>query len=67
MRKLTPSCFHADRQLTDAKARLAKMEEVIAMISSAKSRGQNLRDVMPADYLAILENAEVGNHLLILR
>lgn len=40
------------------------MEEVIAMISSAKSRGQNLRDVMPDDYLAILEDAEVGGHFL---
>ncbi|KAK3885458.1 hypothetical protein Pcinc_010338 [Petrolisthes cinctipes] len=45
-------------QLTEAKSRLAKMEEVIAMISTAKSLGQNVRDVMPAEYLAILEDAE---------
>lgn len=45
-------------QLSKAKERLAKMEEVIAMISQARQSGQNLRDVLPQDYLAILEEAE---------
>lgn len=35
------------------------MEEVIAMISQARQTGQNLRDVIPPDYLTILEEAEV--------
>ncbi|XP_045137931.1 uncharacterized protein LOC123520093 isoform X12 [Portunus trituberculatus] len=45
-------------QLSKAKERLAKMEEVITMISQARQSGQNLRDVLPQDYLAILEEAE---------
>ncbi|XP_050688542.1 uncharacterized protein LOC126981470 isoform X6 [Eriocheir sinensis] len=45
-------------QLSRAKDRLAKMEEIIAMISQARHTGQNLRDVIPPDYLAILEEAE---------
>ena len=37
------------------------MEDVIAMITEARQNGQNLRDVLPPDYLSILEEAEVRN------
>lgn len=46
-------------QLSRAKDRLAKMEEIIVMINQVKHSGQNVRDVIPPDYLAILEEAEV--------
>lgn len=35
------------------------MEEIIVMINQVKHSGQNVRDVIPPDYLAILEEAEV--------
>lgn len=52
--------FTNGREISQSKARLAMMEEALSMISTASRNRQNVRDVLPPEYLAILEDAEVG-------
>lgn len=53
-----PEVMKKYQDISKAKERLNKMEEVMEMIASAKRNHQNLREVIPPDYLAILEEAE---------
>lgn len=56
-----PSLFsYQCREISQSKARLAMMEEALSMISTASRNRQNVRDVLPPEYLAILEDAEVS-------
>ncbi|XP_042889233.1 uncharacterized protein LOC122264425 isoform X4 [Penaeus japonicus] len=49
------------REISQSKARLAMMEEALSMISTASRNRQNVRDVLPPEYLAILEDAEASD------
>ncbi|KAG7157401.1 hypothetical protein Hamer_G005824 [Homarus americanus] len=56
--KQNPEILKKYQEISKAKERLSKMEEVMEMIATAKRNHQNLREVIPPDYLAILEEAE---------
>ncbi|XP_069946301.1 uncharacterized protein [Cherax quadricarinatus] len=53
-----PEVMHKYQEIAKAKERLSRMEEVMEMIANAKRNNQNLREVIPPDYLALLEEAE---------
>ncbi|XP_064109013.1 uncharacterized protein LOC135217210 [Macrobrachium nipponense] len=50
---------HNNWDIEKAKDRLAKMEEVMAMISTASKNRQDIRDILPPEYLSLLEEAEI--------
>ncbi|KAK7076078.1 hypothetical protein SK128_025799 [Halocaridina rubra] len=46
------------QDIAKAKQRLAKLEDVMSMISTAQKNRQDIRDVLPPEYMALLEEAE---------
>merc|ERR1712179_345060 len=51
-------------ELTEARQRLAKMEEVLELVAQAQAQGRDYNDVLSPEHLALLEgeDAEFSNH-----
>ena len=52
------------RQLSEAKQRMAEMEEVMHVISASRGSGKPLSEVLTPLQLRLLQQAEVGNEPL---
>merc|ERR1711874_432603 len=59
-----PSIQNKYEQLTEARQRLAKMEEVLELVASAQAQGRDYNEVLSPEHLALLEgeDAEFSNH-----